>query len=106
MLAETRKRAKILIVDDQEQNVRLLERLLQHAGYTMLESSTDSRLVLPLFSEFQTDLILLDLTMPHLDGFGVMRELAGHIRSEEHTSELQSHLNLVCRLLLEKKKKI
>src|SRR5207237_6105727 len=31
-------------------------------------------------------------------GFGVRR-------SEEHTSELQSHLNLVCRLLLEKKKK-
>src|SRR5260370_40237679 len=32
---------------------------------------------------------------------------AGHrpTRSEEHTSELQSHLNLVCRLLLEKKKK-
>src|SRR5260370_29623695 len=28
-----------------------------------------------------------------------------HKRSEEHTSELQSHLNLVCRLLLEKKKK-
>src|SRR5207237_9884848 len=32
-------------------------------------------------------------------------ELANRIRSEEHTSELQSHLNLVCRLLLEKKKK-
>src|SRR5690242_21627613 len=32
------------------------------------------------------------------------REL-GHPRSEEHTSELQSHVNLVCRLLLEKKKK-
>src|SRR5260370_31420008 len=30
---------------------------------------------------------------------------AGRARSEEHTSELQSHLNLVCRLLLEKKKK-
>src|SRR5437016_8474581 len=30
---------------------------------------------------------------------------AGHIRSEEHTSELQSLTNLVCRLLLEKKKK-
>src|SRR5690242_21609311 len=28
------------------------------------------------------------------------------LRSEEHTSELQSHVNLVCRLLLEKKKKI
>src|SRR5260370_41765196 len=30
----------------------------------------------------------------------------GAFRSEEHTSELQSHLNLVCRLLLEKKKKV
>src|SRR5260370_6676647 len=32
-------------------------------------------------------------------------KILGGIRSEEHTSELQSHLNLVCRLLLEKKKK-
>src|SRR4051812_49882320 len=31
-------------------------------------------------------------------------ESVGHRRSEEHTSELQSHVNLVCRLLLEKKK--
>src|SRR2546430_2858594 len=35
----------------------------------------------------------------------VMAELSGHLRSEEHTSELQSQSNLVCRLLLEKKKK-
>src|SRR5260370_4244657 len=35
-------------------------------------------------------------------GFGLRSE---RYRSEEHTSELQSHLNLVCRLLLEKKKK-
>src|SRR5207237_8702112 len=34
------------------------------------------------------------------------RQRAGHDRSEEHTSELQSHLNLVCRLLLEKKNTI
>src|SRR5260370_18779461 len=33
------------------------------------------------------------------------RRERGRFRSEEHTSELQSHLNLVCRLLLEKKKK-
>src|SRR6266480_6452487 len=32
-------------------------------------------------------------------------KLTGKVRSEEHTSELQSHVNLVCRLLLEKKKK-
>src|SRR5260370_10524164 len=33
-----------------------------------------------------------------------LRDALVHLRSEEHTSELQSHLNLVCRLLLEKKK--
>src|SRR5260370_27067193 len=37
------------------------------------------------------------------DHFDAVAE-PGHLRSEEHTSELQSHLNLVCRLLLEKKK--
>src|SRR6266480_5740244 len=34
------------------------------------------------------------------------RRQAAGLRSEEHTSELQSHVNLVCRLLLEKKKNI
>src|SRR5260370_9537010 len=38
-------------------------------------------------------------------GSGEWRRRLPHCRSEEHTSELQSHLNLVCRLLLEKKKK-
>src|SRR5260370_30427345 len=42
----------------------------------------------------------LSLVTPGL----VTPQAAGYIRSEEHTSELQSHLNLVCRLLLEKKK--
>src|SRR5260370_26577398 len=39
--------------------------------------------------------------------FGIPKDVSRHLlaRSEEHTSELQSHLNLVCRLLLEKKKK-
>src|SRR5260370_17426521 len=42
-------------------------------------------------------------TWPGLDPIGRPRARRD-IRSEEHTSELQSHLNLVCRLLLEKKK--
>src|SRR5688572_31272621 len=36
---------------------------------------------------------------------GLLVVVHGHVRSEEHTSELQSQSNLVCRLLLEKKKK-
>src|SRR5438132_5564056 len=39
------------------------------------------------------------------DGTGDARRAGVHARSEEHTSELQSHSDLVCRLLLEKKKK-
>src|SRR5260370_16440990 len=39
-----------------------------------------------------------------LGGAAAAWPLAARARSEEHTSELQSHLNLVCRLLLEKKK--
>src|SRR5438477_9040149 len=43
----------------------------------------------------------------HLQGPIAVHEVGAHVReerSEEHTSELQSHVNLVCRLLLEKKK--
>src|SRR5260370_12293901 len=36
---------------------------------------------------------------------GASKIIGNFLRSEEHTSELQSHLNIVCRLLLEKKKK-
>src|SRR2546429_5063014 len=51
------------------------------------------------------DLVVLDLGLPRLDGFEVLRRIRddGETRSEEHTSELQSRLHLVCRLLLEKK---
>src|SRR5260370_35949177 len=42
----------------------------------------------------------------HQESRGDIADAIDAKRSEEHTSELQSHLNLVCRLLLEKKKKI
>src|SRR5207302_7271 len=67
--------AKILIVDDERANVVLLERLLQHAGYRRLASTTDSRTVLELYRSLQPDLILLDLMMPHVDGFAVLAQL-------------------------------
>jgi len=71
--------ARILIVDDEPANVRLLERILEHAGYQNLVSTLDPRQVLPLFTEAQPDLILLDVHMPHLDGFAVLRQLEPRI---------------------------
>src|SRR5256885_12648867 len=46
----------------------------------------------------------MQLPKPKLEGVW-LRNLEFHRRSEEHTSELQSPCNLVCRLLLEKKKR-
>jgi putative two-component system response regulator len=66
---------KILIVDDEPANVALLEDILGEQGYTHLKSTTDSRRVLELCHEFDPDLILLDLFMPHLDGFAVLESL-------------------------------
>ena len=46
-----------------------------------------------------------DISKDGDEGYILEIALAGYSRSEEHTSELQSRLHLVCRLLLEKKKK-
>ena len=71
--------ARILVVDDQEANVRLLQRLLERAGYTHVSTTTDSRQVLAMYEELDPDLILLDLLMPHMDGFEVMGELGRRV---------------------------
>jgi putative two-component system response regulator len=67
--------SRILIVDDQPSNVMLLEGILQEADFTSYRSITDSREVLSAFIEYVPDLILLDLQMPYLDGFAVMKQL-------------------------------
>ncbi len=80
MECETVKHAKILAVDDEPANVRLLEGILKREGYTKIRSVVDSRQVLPQFVTFEPDLILLDLAMPHLDGFAVMKQLVPRIQ--------------------------
>lgn len=66
---------RILIVDDEPVNVALLEDLLQISDYQNLRSTTDPRQVVKLCAEFRPDLILLDLNMPFIDGFGVLAQL-------------------------------
>ena len=73
------KRSKLLIVDDQEANVGLLLSILREQGFLGLQSLTDARLVLPLFLDFQPDLVLLDLRMPHIDGLSLLKQLRSRI---------------------------
>jgi two-component system NtrC family sensor kinase len=80
--------ARILIVDDEPANVRLLERLLESVRYRQLKGTTDSRRVLDLYRSFQPDLMLLDLLMPHLDGVAVLEQLRSVILSGEYVPVL------------------
>jgi putative two-component system response regulator len=71
--------AKILIVDDQPDNIDLLERILRRAGYTQLRSTTRPRQVISIFDEYQPDLILLDLHMPEMGGRELLQLLSSRI---------------------------
>ncbi len=75
MLRSTIGKAKILIVDDEQANVRLLERILELIGATRVRCITDSREAMAAFLEFRPDLILLDLHMPNVNGFDVMEQI-------------------------------
>ncbi|HWD99064.1 MAG TPA: HD domain-containing phosphohydrolase [Bryobacteraceae bacterium] len=67
--------SRILVVDDQEASVRLIEFLLEAAGFRQYASITDPRRILDLYATFRPDIILLDLEMPHLDGLAVIELL-------------------------------
>ncbi len=64
----------ILIADDKETGRELVRTVLENSGYTVIEAS-DGIEALRCAHESHPDLIILDLHMPGLDGFGVMRQL-------------------------------
>ncbi len=67
--------AHILIVDDELSGVKILEEVLMEEGFNNLFSTTDPFRVTDLCMENDFDLILLDILMPNLDGFGVLKRL-------------------------------
>ena len=69
------KESKILILDDMATNVMLLRKMLSAEGFSQVESITDSRQALALCRQYRPDILLLDLRMPHLDGFQVLDQL-------------------------------
>ena len=68
-------KAKILLVDDDEDSVRLMQQLLLHKGYRSVSVTTDPREVVPLHARECFDLIVLDIQMPGMSGFDVMAAL-------------------------------
>ena len=69
------KSASILMVDDDPVNILILQALLESEGYTQLYSTTDPLAAEGLYRQHRPDLVLLDINMPKLSGFGVMEQL-------------------------------
>ncbi len=79
--------ARILIVDDEQSNIRLLEYTLRRAGYVEVTSTIDPRKVSALHLQNRYDLIILDLRMPRMNGFEVMESLK-HVEGEDRVAIL------------------
>ena len=71
-------------MDDEPSNIRLLERVLEMFGSAAVRSTTDPRQALALYFEFRPDLVLLDLHMPHLDGYAVIAQLKAAVPPEDY----------------------
>jgi signal transduction histidine kinase len=65
----------LLLVDDEPANLELLQEFLRPEGFRSLLATSDAREALPLLEANAPDMVLLDLHMPHLSGFELLREI-------------------------------
>ncbi len=75
---------KLLLVDDEAHCTKLMEALLRQAGYSRITMTNDPRQALELFQQVKPDLVALDMRMPHMDGFEVMRQLRQVIPADDY----------------------
>ncbi|HPF40830.1 MAG TPA: response regulator [Phycisphaerae bacterium] len=81
---DTIPQSRILIVDDNHQNLELLEAYLEDAANITTIRATSGEECLRLVGEQSPDLILLDIMMPHMSGYEVCKAL----RREEATRDI------------------
>lgn len=65
----------IFLIDDELVNLKLLQRTLSTEGYNNLVSIQDPREFLQQYQQNKPALILLDINMPHIDGFGILEQI-------------------------------
>jgi putative two-component system response regulator len=82
VLLEALQTAKILLVDDDEGSTRLITEILRYQGFKNVKSINDSRGVVTGFIELRPDIVILDLRMPHIDGFQVLNLLQALVEKD------------------------
>ena len=74
---------KVVVVEDNELNMKLFREVLESSGYRMLEAGTGERAV-ALTTEHRPDLVLMDIHLPDIDGVEALRRL----RADERTASV------------------
>ena len=77
MEAECGHSMRIMVVDDNLSNLKLVGKVLRGNSYSDVELISDPREVLDRYRKVQPELILLDINMPHIDGFQLLEQLRG-----------------------------
>ena len=75
--------AQVLVVEDNEKNMKLFRDVLYASGYGLLEATTGEQ-ALKLALEHEPDLVLMDIQLPDLDGV----EALGRLRANERTASI------------------
>ena len=87
------EQSRVLVVDDNRVNRHLLLALLERGGIRLVEQAEDGNDGLARLETFKPDLVLLDLMMPHLDGFEMCRRMRADPRWKGLPVLVQSSLN-------------
>jgi DNA-binding response OmpR family regulator len=75
MISDVAKASRILVIDDDLVSVELVKRVLTHAGFHTVASTSDPTIASALMREVKPHVVILDLNMPEMDGFALLDAL-------------------------------
>ena len=71
----TVKPSKLMVVDDEPTNVKIVRRFLELEGFSQFVTTTDGRKAMTLIRDERPDCVLLDLMMPFVTGLDILDEM-------------------------------
>jgi DNA-binding response OmpR family regulator len=74
--------SRILVVDDDAHAAVLMRRLIEREGFSRVDTATDGRHALAMMADHPPDVVVLDVHLPEVDGFEVLRQI---VRRDERT---------------------